>query len=128
MPPAIIDHNIPRAIVPCGACSLCCRFSVTPVGVEEQAREQYLASVTDVPGIGRIWALQHRADGACTYLGSDDRCTVWDRAPAACKSFDCRVQYKRLSRARRREVARKVPLWGEIWRAALERGATEPDA
>lgn len=119
---------VERALVPCGACSLCCRFGVTPVSAEEQAREQYLASVRDVPGIGRVWALQHRADGACTYLSESNQCSIWDHAPAACKSFDCRVQYKKLSRSKRRDVARKVPLWGEIWDAALERGAAEPDA
>jgi hypothetical protein len=34
--------------------------------------------------------LQSKPDGSCIYVG-DKGCTIWDRRPAICRAFDCRV-------------------------------------
>ena len=109
-----------RAVVPCGACSACCRFRVTPVGHEELAREHYAAEVVDSGGpLGRVWALKRTADGACVYL-EEGRCSIWERAPAVCRTFDCRKEYARRPRPERRRMARSSTHWKAVFAAALE--------
>ena len=114
----------PRSIVPCGACSLCCRFGVTPVGHVEQAREHYDAQVVKTEKYGLVWALKKRPNGACVYLDDGGKCSIWERAPETCRAFDCRREYATFDRATRRRMGRETPLWREIWKAAAARGAT----
>ncbi len=117
--------QIERTIVPCGACTLCCRFGVTPVGVEEMALEHYDATVVDVPGQGRMWSLKRDPEtGACVYL-KDGGCSIWERAPATCRSFDCRREYASRDRATRRREGRELPLWKAIFDAAKSRFALD---
>lgn len=116
-----------RVVVPCGSCSACCRFAITPVAIEEQAREHYDAEVRDIPGVGLGWALKRRPDGSCVYLNAENRCDVWDRAPATCREFDCRVEYARRPRAERRRMARDNATWRAVFDAAASRVETLVD-
>jgi Fe-S-cluster containining protein len=34
-----------------------------------------------------LFLLQPKADGSCPFLGSDRRCTVYDRRPGVCRGF-----------------------------------------
>ena len=51
--------------------------------------------------------LKHKDDGSCWYLG-DGGCTIWDRAPLACRAFDCRIWYEQVlanyTRSERRQM------------------------
>ena len=40
-------------------------------------------------GTAARYMLLHKDNMDCIYLGNDG-CTIWDRAPAMCKEFDCR--------------------------------------
>ena len=115
-----------RAVVPCGPCSACCRFAITPVSVEEQAREHYEAEVREVSGIGKAWTLKRRPDGSCVYL-VENRCSIWERAPWTCRDFDCRVTAARTPRPERRRMAKASPVWREVFAAAATRIETLKD-
>lgn len=52
--------------------------------------------------------LKQRPDGACTHLG-EAGCTVYDRRPAMCRTFDCRRLYLDSPRAVRRRHEKKLP-------------------
>lgn len=73
--------------VPCDGCGArCCRLNRIELlpGVDDPAQYRTTASR------GAL-VLERRADGACGYLGEDDRCTIHDRAPMMCRTYDCRV-------------------------------------
>jgi len=85
---------------------MCCRLpwdiTLTP---EEAESGQYdferICALTrngcaePVPGcIHRIYLLKRGADGACTYLGSNNLCTIYDRRLKICRRFDCRSGWR----------------------------------
>ncbi len=37
-----------------------------------------------------VYLLGRREDGACVHLGDDNRCTIYEHRPSACRDFDCR--------------------------------------
>jgi Fe-S-cluster containining protein len=37
--------------------------------------------------------LPYTPDGRCQFLGPDDRCTIYDDRPAACRAFECAPFY-----------------------------------
>lgn len=77
--------------VPCGPCTACCRHELIVLHPESGDRAaRYLTRrvvnpVTKLP----VVALQQQANGDCIYL-DDSGCTIHDRAPTICRSFDCR--------------------------------------
>lgn len=73
------------AKVPCQGCRECCwhhRVDVYP-GLEP-------TEGLDVVHTASGYSLRKRADGACVHLG-EGGCTVYDRRPLACRSYDCRI-------------------------------------
>jgi Fe-S-cluster containining protein len=34
-------------------------------------------------------------NGRCTFLGADDRCTIYEDRPDSCRAFECVVQFNR---------------------------------
>ena len=84
-----------RAVVPCGSCRACCVNELLILHPEmgddpaEYDCSRVINPLTGEPG----FALNMR-NGSCTYFG-DNGCTIWDRAPALCREFDCRDLYKR---------------------------------
>jgi Fe-S-cluster containining protein len=84
---------------PCGACAAnCCKqnghaFAVLLRGDELR---RFAAFSVDVPieQGGRIVTerVLPYADGRCQFLGSDDRCAIYEDRPASCREFEC-VRY-----------------------------------
>lgn len=93
-----------RTIVPCGTCKACCKRELLFLHPEMGDNLQdYRCHPAINPVTGHAgYALDHNANGDCIYLG-EQGCTIWDRAPAICREFDCRDLYKR-----RRKIARSL--------------------
>lgn len=89
----------PRRDVPCGLCRQCCYHEHVFLRPEYGDDISAYRSV-DIYDEGEMRvraALAKRADGACVYLGADG-CTIHDRAPSLCRSFDCKRLYQRLEK------------------------------
>jgi Fe-S-cluster containining protein len=52
-----------------------------------------------------VFLLATTPDGACVYLGPEG-CTIYDRRPLLCRSFDCRKHYLILPRQDRDNLVR----------------------
>jgi len=88
----------------CGSCSACCRSYHVPVTAEERRRieGQGWENDPDLNGTpyfapeggwlaGRSFRLNHRENGACVFLGSDNRCKIHAKFGSAAKPLACRV-------------------------------------
>ncbi|HEY2911041.1 MAG TPA: YkgJ family cysteine cluster protein [Gemmataceae bacterium] len=88
----------------CGSCSACCRTYHVPVSAEERKRieGQGWEREPEFAGVpffahegnwlsGRSFRLNHRADGACVFLGPDNRCRIHAKFGAAAKPLACRI-------------------------------------
>ena len=60
--------------------------------------------------------LKHKENGDCIYLG-EKGCTIYDKRPVICKSYDCRINYMMWTKARR-QSSNQNP---EVWQAGKER-------
>lgn len=98
-----------RKKVACDGCTRCCQGFQQIMLQAEDDPDQYqttaaISALNGEPGI----ALVQRANGDCIYLG-DAGCTIYDRAPVLCRSFDCRGMAKLLrSKTTRAEFRRVV--------------------
>lgn len=81
---------------PCGECNAaCCRqnghdYAALLRGAEVR---RFAPFAVDVPirtsrGI-RLERVLPYVDGRCQFLGDDDRCTIYDDRPRACRAFQC---------------------------------------
>ena len=83
----------------CRGCASCCRSYSIPVTADERKRieGQSWDSDPDLKAAplflpdGRGTKLNHRPDGACVFLGADDRCRIHAKFGAAAKPLACRV-------------------------------------
>ena len=48
--------------------------------------------MTDQATGNRLYLLATEANGQCVYLGASG-CTIYERRPLLCRSFDCRKHY-----------------------------------
>ena len=83
----------------CRSCSDCCRTYIVPVTEGEReiiARQNWSAE----PGFENLEtvvnasdgdSLAHTADGACVFLGPDNRCRIHAKFGAAAKPKACRI-------------------------------------
>lgn len=80
------------AKVPCGSCTLCCQGH-QPIVVMEKFGDtptQYLAESQGLNRHGEeVFYIDHQENGDCIYLDRAKGCTIHDRRPALCRSFDC---------------------------------------
>jgi hypothetical protein len=93
--------------VPCNGCTECCRsgqglFLHPELGDEVKTYQTQTA--TDHAG-NRVFLLATTPEGACVYLGSSG-CTIYERRPVLCRSFDCRKHYLMLPRQDRDNLVR----------------------
>lgn len=72
---------------PCNGCRKCCKDYFVELVKGKDDPKQYLTQ--KVKGYGSL-VLQRKKNGECIYLGKTG-CTIYDRAPTVCKSFDCRA-------------------------------------
>ena len=88
----------------CSGCAACCRAYHVPVSAEERKRIEGQGWETD-PALagkpyfvkqggwlsGTSYRLNHRPDGACVFLGPDNRCRIHAKFGSAAKPLACRV-------------------------------------
>jgi uncharacterized protein len=111
--------DVADAKVPCGPCRLCCYGEkVVVLTAYGERPEDY--DVVPMAG-GKLngeqaFVLRQHEDGACVYLGPDG-CTIYERRPKICRTFDCGGLYASRTRAERRQMSRDPPT-----KKLLERG------
>ena len=93
--------------VPCNSCTECCKSGqglfLHPEQGDDVDAYQHTAA-TDHEG-KRVFLLATTAAGACVYLGPSG-CTIYNRRPLLCRSFDCRKHYLTLPRQDRDNLVR----------------------
>lgn len=96
-----------RTSVPCNGCTACCRNDLLILHPEmgDDPSTYETMQVTNPLTGSPSFALKHKPEGGCFYLGPDG-CTIHDRAPAICREFDCRKLFQRFTRAERRRAVR----------------------
>ena len=86
--------------VPCSGCVECCRSGqglfLHPERGDEVESYRHRAVTGRATG-GTVFLLATEANGQCVYLG-DAGCTIYERRPLICRSFDCRKHYLMLPR------------------------------
>lgn len=106
-----------RVEVPCGDCRLCCRL-MTPILPEKGDNPaHYQTAICLTPGKPPYLILDRNPNGDCVYLGQDG-CTIHDRAPWTCRTFDCRQLFLNSDRAGRRLAVKR----GEVDKRIFDRG------
>jgi Fe-S-cluster containining protein len=81
--------------VPCNGCTECCSSNQGLFLHPEQGDdvESYQHRVFTDPASGKpVFVLATETNGRCVYLGVSG-CTIYDRRPLLCRSFDCRKHY-----------------------------------
>jgi hypothetical protein len=92
---------MPQTEVPCGDCTECCR---TGQGLFLDPAQDDIASYRTQTLDGRS-LLATTDEGACVYLGPTG-CTIYERRPLLCRTFDCRKHYLILPRQDRDNLVR----------------------
>ena len=110
-----------RVIVPCGGCKLCCRMMPALCPDKGDDVSSYVTAQWYRDGLDKppIIILDRLPNGDCSYLGSNG-CTIWDRAPHACRMFDCRDYFKSHSRNQRRELMKRDTEVGPLFARGRE--------
>jgi hypothetical protein len=115
-----------RAVVPCNGCSACCRKDAVMLLPDEgDVLATYDYEIRDLPGVGSGPVLK-KVDGHCVYL-VDGKCSIWHRAPAICRIFDCRRFYLSHPRAERRRLVKLGALSRDVLDAGKARLHTLPE-
>jgi hypothetical protein len=81
------------ADVPCQGCTACCRsFQFVEVGPDETDTLAHIDPALLFPAPGRpgFKVLGYDERGHCPML-VDDRCSIYEHRPRACRTYDCRV-------------------------------------
>ena len=83
---------------PCDACdAACCKQSAWGYAAllqsdDERRRFGPWSATTlldDADGVTRTVQVIGYRDGRCPFLGSDDRCSIYDDRPLSCRQFEC---------------------------------------
>lgn len=112
-----------RAVVPCGACSACCRGEAVILTDEDDAG-QYETMPAMVEGVAYL--VLAKRNGACVYL-KEGRCSIHGRAPLMCRVFDCRKWLASMSRPEWRRLLREGKIDLDVVVAARSRMGTLTD-
>jgi Fe-S-cluster containining protein len=93
--------------VPCGSCTECCKSNQGLFLHPEQGDDvqSYQFQVRADPATGNPVYLLATKDGACVYL-SPAGCTIYQRRPLLCRTFDCRKHYLILPKQDRDNLVR----------------------
>lgn len=78
------------ASVPCNGCTACCRDQIVVLIEDDGDPAQWRTVPLEGAKDESVRQLEMKPDGACTYLG-EHGCTIYDRRPAMCRTFDCRL-------------------------------------
>ena len=103
----------PTRAVPCNGCTRCCWHEAIFLHAEEgDDIHQYRVTMHHGRPI-----LEHKPDGSCFYLG-ESGCSIHERRPAVCRTFDCRDIVTNNSRS----VLRRLVHQGAIRNDVLAKG------
>lgn len=103
---------------PCDRCyAACCRqngheFAAVLQGdVERRRFAAYSVEATFVraDGSAHVQRVLPYVDGRCQFLGDDDRCTIYEDRPAACRQFECADHFHRDGAGRHGEFLIRNP-------------------
>ena len=112
-----------RAHVACGACRECCRGEAIML-LPGDDPSIYLTEeiVSPIDGTMQKFLIQ-KPNGDCIYLG-ETGCTIYDKAPQICRSFDCAALFKKIMswpKVDRRHPEIKKMLAGPVLKAGRQR-------
>ena len=109
-----------RSTVTCNGCKACCHKQQVILSLENgDDPKKYLVEEARTGAGEKAWLLKHKSNGDCIYLG-EIGCTIHDRAPWACRTFDCRRWFLGLPDALP-ELLQVDDHYGQIVKAAKER-------
>ena len=93
--------------VPCGTCTACCssKQNLPLYPSQGDVVESYQVQVAIDAAGNSAFSLAQTPSGACVYLGASG-CTIYQRRPFLCRSFDCRKHYLILPRQDRDNLVR----------------------
>ena len=108
----------------CHSCGNCCRELVVHLTDADRERidRQGWAGKLDVPAyvrLGRGWALNKRADGACVFLGSDGLCRIHVEHGEAEKPLACRIFPFSVRKVGDDVAGKKGRQAGGLWQVSL---------
>ncbi len=102
------------ADVPCGTCNACCRTShFVHVRAEERRTLRLIPRELLFPAPGLppgTMVMGYDETGCCPMLVCS-RCTIYDRRPIACRTYDCRIYAATGVPADRDDIAAQVRRW-----------------
>jgi Fe-S-cluster containining protein len=108
---------------PCGRCRAnCCKQNGHDYAVllrpHEYARFGPFSARVAIDaggGRGRVWErVLPYAGGHCQFLGADDRCTIYEDRPQACREFECVRYYNQSGVGRHARFIELNPDVGEM--------------
>lgn len=87
-----IERDVPESDVPCNSCADCCSV-LSPFLTDEEFRSgKYIYTFIRMDGCPEpVIAVPRAESGACVYL-VNNRCSIYNRRPLACRQFDCRSE------------------------------------
>ena len=114
-----------RARVPCAGCQACCKRETIALHPEHgDLVESYLTELMPHPFLPVMMSVvQHKPNGDCIYLDATG-CSIWHRAPAICREFDCRLSYLKFTSAQRRQLLKAGRVDPEVMAAGKQRLAS----
>ena len=112
-----ISTGIPREIVDCGECRLCCQSHNLILVSEDFGDDPSHYVCTPLEGQPGFFQIAVRENGDCHYLG-ENGCTIHDQAPNMCQAFSCISFARKVKRKQLQEGFRD----GYIDAAVLKRG------
>jgi Fe-S-cluster containining protein len=112
----IPSKYVQNAVVPCGKCKLCCQNHSAVLILPSHGDDPASYSTMTLPGVDGLF-LTFKKNGDCSYLGPDG-CTIHDRAPFICRTYDCRNQHKMYTKEQRDLLIKKGLLAPKIMKQA----------
>lgn len=118
-------NKTPIGKVACKGCKACCEGGLVGLHPEDgdDVSSYVTRKYTREDGVD-AFALEIKNNGSCVYLGKSG-CTIHNRRPIVCRTFDCRLLYWRLrlqfSRSDLRAQVSTGDLNGKIIRAGKDR-------
>ncbi len=116
--------------VPCNGCTECCRSGqglfLHPELGDDVAVLPDERALSDAAG-NKVFVLSTTPAGACVYLGASG-CTIYERRPVLCRTFDCRKHYLMLPREDRDNLVRLKLSSRAVFNAGRARLNTLSDA
>ena len=108
--------------VACGSCSACCKHQIVVLVDEDLPNLDAYQYEKIETHHGTVHTLKIKPNGDCAHLGPSG-CEIYEKRPYICRIYDCRKQFKIMSRGERRQIKTQ-----DIWKAARERIHTLDDA